>query len=86
MSVWEYVVGGLLLVVSIIIIAVVLLQEGRNANISGVISGAADSFFDKSKARSVDKLLARWTKYIAILFFLLTLAATVIMVINFNKG
>ena len=50
----------------------VLLQEGRQANI-GVISGAADSFMDKGAAKSLDQKLAKWTKVIAIAFFVLVL-------------
>ena len=42
MTVLEYVMGGILILGAILVIAVVLLQEGRTANL-GVISGAADS-------------------------------------------
>ena len=45
MSVWEIIIGIVLILFSLIIIAVVLLQEGRQANL-GAISGAADSFLD----------------------------------------
>ncbi|HIZ83816.1 MAG TPA: preprotein translocase subunit SecG [Firmicutes bacterium] len=78
MLVAEIIVGALILVCSIIIIAVVLLQQGRRAGISGAISGGADTFLSKNKARTVDASLARWTKYIAILFFVLVLVANVI--------
>ncbi len=70
MSVYEYIIGAVLIVFSLLIIAVVLFQEGRQANL-GVISGAADSFLDKSRARTWDARLARWTKVIAITFFVL---------------
>jgi len=82
MSILEIIAGALLLVVSIVIVIVVLLQEGRNANISGAISGAADTFFDKNKARTIDSILAKWTKIIAIGFFVLTLATTVLMILG----
>mgnify|MGYP000433375051 CR=1 FL=1 len=78
MLVAEIIVGALILVCSIIIIAVVLLQQGRRAGISGAISGGADTFLSKNKARTVDASLARWTKYIAIAFFILVLVANVI--------
>ncbi len=77
MTVWEIVIGAILIVFSIIIIAVVLLQEGRQANL-GAISGAADSFLDKGRARSVDAFLARWTKWLAIAFFVLVLGGMLI--------
>lgn len=77
MSIWEIIVGIVLIVFSLLIIGVVLLQEGRQANL-GAISGAADSFLDKGKARTVDALLARWTKVIAITFFILVFAGMMI--------
>lgn len=73
LSVWEYVIGGVLIVASLLVILVVLLQEGRQANV-GVISGAADTFLDKGAAQTLDQKLAKWTKVIAISFFVLVLA------------
>ena len=78
MLVAEIIVGVLILILSIIIIAVVLLQQGRRAGITGAISGGADTFLSKNKARTVDASLARWTKYIAIGFFVLVIVANVI--------
>lgn len=77
MTVWEIVIGAIIIVFSLIIIAVVLLQEGRQANL-GAIAGAADSFMDKGRARTLDAFLARWTKWLAIIFFLLVLAGMMI--------
>ena len=77
-NVIEYIVGALVLVVSLLIIAVVLLQQGRRAGITGAISGAADSFLSKNKARTWDAKLAKSTKFMAILFFLLIIAANFI--------
>lgn len=74
MSVWEYIVGAVLIVFSLLIIAIVLLQEGRQANL-GAIAGAADSFMEKGKARTLDAALAKWTKYIAFTFFVLVFVA-----------
>lgn len=78
MLVAEIIVGALILILSIVIIAVVLLQQGRRAGITGAISGGADTFLSKNKARTVDASLARWTKYIAIGFFVLVIVANVI--------
>lgn len=78
MTAFEIIVGILMLIVSIVIIAVVLLQEGRRAGINGAISGGADTFLSKNKARDFDAFLGRWTKYIAIAFFVLAIVANVI--------
>lgn len=77
MTIWEYIIGGVLIVVSIIIIGVVLLQEGRQANL-GAISGAADAFMEKGRARTLDAILGRWTKVIMAAFFVLVLAGMLI--------
>ena len=78
MSALEIIIGILMLIISIIIIAVVLLQEGRRAGINGAISGGADTFLSKNKARTFDAFLSRWTKYIAIAFFVLAIVANII--------
>ncbi len=78
MAWYSYVIGAFLILFALIIIAVILLQEGRRKGISGVISGGADTFLSKGKARAVDAVLARWTKWVAILFGLIVVAAFVI--------
>lgn len=78
MSVGEIILGAFILLISLVIIAVILLQEGRRAGISGAISGAADTFLSKNKARTVDAILARWTKWVVIAFFVLILVANLI--------
>ncbi len=78
MSALEIIIGALVILVSLIIIVAVLLQQGRRAGINGAISGGADTFLSKNKARTVDASLARWTKYIAILFFVLAIVANII--------
>lgn len=77
MTVWEYVIGAVIIVFALIIIGVVLLQEGNQANL-GAISGASESFMDKGKVRTFDAFLARWTKWLAIIFFVLVLAGMMI--------
>lgn len=77
MSVYEYIIGAILIVGALLVIFVVLLQEGRQANV-GVISGAADSFLDKGAAKTLDQKLAKWTKVIAIGFFVLVFAGMLV--------
>lgn len=77
---YEILVGILVIIVSIAIIAAVLLQQGRRAGINGAISGGADTFLSKNKARTFDATLARVTKYVAILFFLLAILANFIAI------
>lgn len=77
---YEILVGILVIIVSIAIIAAVLLQQGRRAGINGAISSGADTFLSKNKARTFDATLARVTKYVAILFFLLAILANFIAI------
>lgn len=69
MSALEIILGIVCLVVSVIMIIVVILQEGHQKGI-GTVTGGADTFFAKNKARSLDNFLATWTKIFAIVFFL----------------
>ena len=54
------------------LIAVVLLQSGKSAGLSGAIAGVADTFLAKNKAKSWDAKLAKMTKWVAIGFMILT--------------
>lgn len=78
MAVLEIILGALVLVASLILIFVIILQEGHRQGINGAISGGADTFLSKNKARTVDAFLSKWTKFIAIGFFVLVLAAIVV--------
>ena len=61
-------------ILSLALIAVVMLQSGKSAGLSGAIAGGADTFLSKNKAKSLDAKLAKMTKWVAIAFILLTLA------------
>ena len=60
------------------VIAVVMLQSGKSAGLSGAIAGGADTFLSKNKAKSVDAKLAKMTKWVAIVFMVLTLVLCLI--------
>lgn len=78
MAVFEIVIGAIVLLLSLVIIFIVIMQEGHRQGVNGAISGGADTFLSKNKARSFDAFLARWTKYLAIVFFLLAIVANFI--------
>ena len=78
MGAFEIILGVLMILICIVIIAVILLQQGHRSGVNGVISGAADTFLSKNKARTVNAKLASMTKYITIVFFALALLANVI--------
>ena len=75
------VLGIVLALVSIAIIVDIILQEGNHQGI-GVVTGAADSYFSKNKARSIDAFLSRWTKVFAAVFVLFVIALNVLSYYN----
>ena len=66
------------LLCGLVLIAVVMLQSGKSAGLSGAIAGGADTFLSKNKAKSVDAKLAKMTKWVAILWILLTLSLSIV--------
>ena len=60
------------------VIAVVMLQSGKSAGLSGASAGGADTFLSKNMAKSGDAKLAKMTKWVAIVWILLTLILCII--------
>ena len=64
--------GGIITVlyafVCIALVVVVLMQEGKQAGLTGAISGAAESYWGKNKGRSMEGALERSTKILAVFF------------------
>lgn len=58
------------ILVSVILSAIVLMQEGKSAGL-GVISGAAESYWGKNKGRSMEGKLEKITKWLAVGFMIL---------------
>lgn len=63
-------------IASVIMVIVILFQSGKEAGLSGAISGNNDSY--ASKTGSLDKKLAKATKWVAIAWLVLTLALNLI--------
>lgn len=79
MAVHEIILGIVLILLSVAIIVLVLLQEGKFAGLSGAIAGGAETFFGKNKSRTMESKLVLITKIIAISFFVLALVATLLL-------
>ena len=67
MSVVQWIVSILLMISAIVMIVTVLMQRSERTGI-GAVSGAAETFFGKNKARSMDAKLALVTKICTGLF------------------
>ena len=83
MSALQYVFGAVLIILAIFLIIVVLIQESRSAGLSGAISGGADTFFGKSKGRTMEQKLVKLTRISAIAFFILTLGITIFFMFKY---
>ena len=57
----------------IVIIAVVMLQSGKSAGLSGAISGGAETFMSSGQAKSLDTKLSKATPWLGLVFVVLTL-------------
>lgn len=79
MSPWEYILGVVLILISIALIVLVLLQQSKQQGLSGAIAGGADTFFGKNKGRTMEAKLEKMTKVLCAAFVILTLATTLLI-------
>ena len=63
---------------SLALTIVVLLQSGKEAGLSGALSGSSDSYLSKNKKGVLDQTLATSTKWIAIVWVVLTLVLSLV--------
>ena len=78
MSVLTIILTVLQLISGLAVTVVVLMQSGKSAGLSGAISGGAETFLSKGKAKTWDAKLAKATKWFALPFVLLTLLLNLI--------
>ena len=76
MTALQYVLAILVIIVSVIITALVMLQESKQQGLSGAIGGAAETFFGKNKGRTIDAVLKKVTAVLAVLFVVSSLILT----------
>lgn len=67
------IISAIQVLAGIVLIVFVLGQSGKHSGL-GTIGGASESFLSKNQAKSMDAKLARWTKWVALVFVVLTLA------------
>ena len=75
----ELILGIALIVMAAFLVIAVLMQSGKDQRLSGTIKGGTDTYFGKSKGQSKDKILARLTTVVAILFGILVVAMYIIV-------
>lgn len=74
MNVFDYIIGGLLLLMAVFLVVAIMLQSGKGKGLSGTIAGgSSDSYFGKNKGKTRDQVLSRLTTVVAIVFVVLVL-------------
>ena len=68
MTVLKVILTVIFLIICVAMVVIVLMQEGKSAGLSGAISGAAETYFGKNKARTLEGKFERWTKILAIVY------------------
>ena len=63
---------------SLALIAVIMLQSGKEEGLSGALSGNNDTYLGKNGKNGLDKMLASSTKWIALVWIGLTLVLSLI--------
>ena len=72
------VLGIILIIVSVALVVLVVLQEGKGRGLSGAISGNSETYMGKGKTKSLDAKLASATKWIALVWILVTMGLNLI--------
>ncbi len=83
------IIGGIIMLVcSVLIIAVTMMQEHKQQDMGSALSGQSDNFYGKGNVSSSrEQALARLTKLLAVVFFIVTLAVNVIpVIVNKTQG
>ena len=73
MEILKTIVIVLEVIASVVLLAVVTMQSGKESGL-GTLTGNNDSYLSKSKFGNLDKVLASATKWIALVWVLLTLS------------
>ncbi|MCI8633351.1 MAG: preprotein translocase subunit SecG [Lachnospiraceae bacterium] len=67
------IISIILFIVCIMLTGIVLMQQGKSAGLSGAVSGVAESYFGKNKARTMEGKFERITKILAAIYIILSL-------------
>ena len=78
MEVLKIILTVLEVIASLVLIVVIMMQSGKEDGLSGAISGNSGSYLSKGGKGGLDKLLAKSTKWIALVWIVLTLVLTLL--------
>jgi len=78
MTTLEIVAGAILIASSLVITLVVAMQSSKGDGLTSAIMGTGGMRGGREKAKTADEKLSNLTKWLAIVFFVVTLAVNVI--------
>ena len=78
MGVSEIILVVLEVIASLALILVVLFQSGKESGLSGALAGGSDTYLSKNKMGGLDKKLAACTKWVALVWVVLTLILSLV--------
>ncbi len=73
----QIVLGVAILLISVGLVFLVMLQESQRTGLNTTIGGGNDTFLSKNKSRSAEARLARLTKILTVMFFVLVVVANI---------
>ena len=85
MTALSIVLDIVLILISLVLIAAVLMQQGQRQGL-GAIAGGAETFFGKNKSRGLDGKLQKITKIAAVVFIVLAIVTTIIVAHNASSS
>ena len=86
MSILQYIVGGLILALAVVLVFLVSKQQGKRKGLENVISGqsSSNSYLNKTEAAKKGKKFEKWTVICAIAFGVLVIALYTVTAISKN--
>lgn len=61
------------------LVVIILLQSGRNAGLSGSVSGMGDTYWSKNKGNSAEGKLEKYTKILGAVFIIVAIVLNVVI-------
>ena len=80
----EITLGIVIIVMSVFLIAMVLLQSGKDKRLSGTIAGGSETYYGKDRAKQSGKSLYKWTLIASAVFALVVIVVYIAVVNSVN--
>lgn len=69
---------SVMILLAVFLVIAVLMQSGKDSHLSGTIAGGAETFFGKTKGKTIDRVLSKVTTIVSIIFVVLVLVVYVL--------